>query len=298
MWNRRVGRSILPLALVALIGCGDGKKPDGAGSTPAPGPGVVKADKPKENAPKPKAPKDGTGKQPDGGKGKDKPPEPLGEAKFKLKFDEFVEDFTKSGSAKYVGQVVELTGNVTRAAGPEIEGFGTVVSGPKGYKVAFAFGAPNAKIADTVLVRDLSASAVGSVLRGQEAVVKGRVARHVPPNAIELIDSELLSPGADVSVKLGADVPRARMEFGTTIIEGVVASSVDGYLEVKVGNTVCRCYLMPGIDALFPSGLSKDAAVRLAGTYRNERIETTDLNGKFGVVFHDCVPLHAKPSPK
>ncbi len=145
------------------------------------------------------------------------------------------------------------------------------------------------------------------MLRGQKVTVKGRVARYQQPNPVELLDAELISPGADESVSLnnkdwGGEMGREKLEVGSAKVTGtVVERGNDGgeYLVITGENvTKMRCYLMDGIGALFPSGFPAEKKIRLAGTLKYESLDKDNPTASRVAVLRDCVPLDRDPKAK
>jgi hypothetical protein len=229
----------------------------------------------------------------------------LGEPKYKLTLADFIKEYATNGrtaNAKYSGAVVELTGNVIRSAGPEVDGLGGLVGKPGEYKAFFVFGEPDSKRFETVEVRGLKLSVVGTVMRGQQVQVRGRVAKYQQPNPVELLDAEVVKRVADTSVEFSAKAlndakPGAKFETTTATFSGIVVGELktdDGeYIEVKGPDATVRCYLMEGVRALFPSGFPKEMRIMIAGNYRGAmKNESSDT---YYYILRDCVPLYRDP---
>lgn len=269
-------------ACVFVVGCGEEKKPDAGGSS-----GDAKNSNPSGEKPA-KAPT-------------------AGEAKYKLTTKEFIKEFATGGraaSAKYSGAIVELTGHVMRSAGVEIDDFGKPLGQPGAYKISFVFGQPDAKRVETIIVRGLNPSVVGQVLRGQDAHVKGRVGQYQPTDPIELLDAELLSPGADVSTPWDQDWSPDKAKVVCTKVSGTVnASGKEGeedYVDVKsYKGQLVRCYLLAGTKLLFPSELAPGTKITFAGMESTGVINKGTPLAGVAPVLHEAVPVgHRDPKAK
>jgi hypothetical protein len=285
------GPLVLAIAVVALTGCSGDKKSDGGGPAPA---------DPKDKVP------EGSEGGPDG-----VTPAP-GEPKFKVESEQFIKEYTTNGraaSAKYSGSVVEVKGPVARSAALETDERGALVGEAGAYKAVLVIGDPDAKRFETVVVRGLKPTVVGTIFQGQQVRVKGRVARYQETNPIALADAEVVSPGADPSIPLqsarffggGEEDYKAKFKTAPARINGTVVkrgTDVTDYVEVQLdnGDRKIRCYLLEGTEPLYPSGFEPGMKVPFVGMLRDDVIDKgsspTDVRT---YVLRDAVPLHRDP---
>jgi hypothetical protein len=172
-----------------------------------------------------------------------------------------------------------------------VDPLGVLVGKPGEYKAFFVLGPPDAKRFETVEVRGLKLSVVGTVLRGQQVQVRGRVAKYQQPNPVELLDAEVVKGVADMSAA-----------FNSMTLNGIVVGELktdEGeYIEVKgPGEKQWRCYLLDGVKTLFPSGFPKEMRIMIAGTDRRESMKNEESNTYY-YILRDCVPLYRDPKAK
>jgi|GEM_PF-5211351 len=227
-----------------------------------------------------------------------------GEAKYKVTSKEFIKEYvTKApaANAKYKGAIVELSGTVFRSAGPELDNFGMPVSQTDGHKVSFVFGEPDAKRAETVIVYGLKPSAVGKVLRGGTASVKGRVGKHQSAHPIEVFDAELLGTGGEATAGLGK-TPRDMKDGANGEVSGIVTGKGDDggeYIEVKaMDGQKYPCYLLTGVGVFYPSGFPEGMRIVCVGTWKRETVMMPGGGTFERFALREAVPLHRDPKAK
>lgn len=265
--------SVLALAL----GCGDTKKTE------------------PNNTPDPKGPNP----NPD-----DTPPTPApGEPKYKLSVKNFLKEFAtnnRAAAAKYTGAIVELEGNVTRSAGIEFDSLGTPAGKPGDYRASFAFGEPDAKRQETVVVRGLKTTAVGKALRGQTVTVKGRVGKYQTSDPVELLDSEFINGGGQLPRWGSPEWSTDKTRDACTVVAGTVAAQGNAgadYIDVTSDymSQKVRCYLLEGTKLLYPSEIPAGTKLSVAGTFK---YESTDGMGTLPVLRDGVILGYTDPKSK
>jgi hypothetical protein len=297
---RTFGLVVLIVAFASLLGCGN--KSAGTGPTAQLTPSAPQSE---DTTPRKKSTDTGSAAHPKPGPGESPKKSDLGEPKYRVSvkgiLDEFATD-PKGASAKYQGEIIELSGTTTDHAilgktvwlQPDAAGYGYL------WTLAFLDELDGKYRGLGAYGRDLSV--IGKVFTGQQVKIKGRLKVDSSNNSPQLSEAEITEIGPDTSVRMTAselamaavkdgDALEKRCKGKSLVVSGTVVGMVKKdlveYVELK-GEAETKVLCTLGLsDYFYDKGFQPGEHITFVGELNSLQSST--------VYVWKCVPVNRLP---